>query len=77
MDRNNSYIILIIAIVTAVVLIWWWNFGYTPRTKEIPSPTPTVTQQQGTPTIEQELNDLNLEDLNSEFESIDQDLNSL
>ena len=69
---KKSTVLLIILAVVVLAFIFWW-VSRAPET-EVGVPTSTPTPQDETL---QEVNQLDLGDVDSEFQNIDQDLNSL
>lgn len=64
---NNKKLYIIVIIVVAAVLAWWW---WSSRQAEVEAPLETSD-------INQELEGLDVNNLDAEFQQIDQDLNAL
>jgi len=64
---NKKLILIIIVIAAASLFYWWWS-------SKSGTPVPLADELEG---INQDLDQLNVNDLDKEFEQIDQDLNNL
>lgn len=92
-SNKKSLIVFIVIGVVVVILIglgvWYWqgqkdkalspsvNIPATPGITQLPPASPSVTGEDSTPVINQELNNIGINDLNKEFQSIDADLQVL
>lgn len=65
MGNKKLYIVVIIAIAV-VLMFWWWS------SRQAGVETPLNTSD-----INQDLNELNVGDVDQEFKTIDQELNTL
>lgn len=70
---KKSTVLVIILAVAVLAFIFWW-VSRAPQTVPTVTPTATATVQEETL---QEVNELDLGDVDSEFQQIDQDLNTL
>lgn len=71
---NKNILIIAVAVVVIALAGWlWYQKGYAPATEQETS----QEQSDTTSSIQADLEALDLGDLDAEFESIDQDLNSL
>ncbi|OHB17867.1 MAG: hypothetical protein A2913_01150 [Parcubacteria group bacterium RIFCSPLOWO2_01_FULL_40_65] len=71
--KKIFWIILIVAL--AIVGYWFWQTQQSPDA-ELPQ-LPQVSNEDTTVQIQQDLNEINLGDIDAEFQSIDADLNNL
>ena len=86
--KKSSSIFWIIAVVILVliVVVWWWQSDATTemeepmpseQTGEISEEVPTVSDEDTTPAIDEDLDSVDLTDLEDEFMQIDSDLENL
>jgi len=64
--NKKLYTVIIIIIVAAALVFWWWSV------RQISVEAPSDTSD-----INQDLEDLDVNSLDKEFEQVDQDLNNL
>lgn len=89
-SNKKSFVVFVVIGVVVVILIglgiWYWqaqkdevvapavNIPTAPETAQLPS---AITKDDSTSVINQELENINVDDLNKEFQSIDADLQVL
>ncbi len=74
-DSKKTVLITIVAGVAVLgALIWWVNGVQTPQQVQI---NPTSTPDTETASINQDVDNISVEDLNAEFYAIDKDLQGL
>ncbi|OIO48908.1 MAG: hypothetical protein AUJ39_01840 [Parcubacteria group bacterium CG1_02_42_13] len=82
MTKNISITITVVVLLLVVaivgIVIWQMQSNYTPPTGEpVATPPPSETPSDSTTQINQSLDDVDLGNLDQEFQQIDADLNSL
>ena len=82
MSKNISItlavVILLIVVAVVGIVVWRMQSGYIiPPTGEPATASPTVTLNDSTSAINQSLENIDVGDLDKEFQEIDSDLNSL
>jgi cytoskeletal protein RodZ len=78
--RHKEYFFLAIAIVIIAAGLIWWQISKYSQEQEFVLPTPTATPNADTQeinSINKDMEDANISDLDTEFKDIDKDLNSL
>lgn len=73
-DKKTVLITVIAGLVVLGVLIWWMRQSQSPQQTGV-SPTPISDTESAA--INQDLDNINISDLNAEFDAIDQDLQGL
>lgn len=76
MTNKRISLIIVIIVVLIVVGLGIMLGVVTPKTTPTPTSTPTVTQETG-PTIEQDLNSIDIGNIDNNFQPIDSDINNL
>ena len=75
MSKKPSLVLIIVAVAVLALIIWWVNRSPVTKQAVVPTPTPPAAVVQDE--LQQEANDLDLGDVNGEFQEVDRDLNSL
>lgn len=71
-SKKTVLITIVAGVVVLVALIWWMKQGQVPEQVQInPTPDPEAA------TINQDVDNISVEDLNAEFQAIDNDLQGL
>ncbi|MEK7076350.1 MAG: hypothetical protein AAB941_01675 [Patescibacteria group bacterium] len=71
-NKKTVLVTIVVGIIVLSVLIWWMRGTSTPQQVGV-SPTPDAEAA----AINQSVDDINVGDLNAEFEAIDKDLRGL
>lgn len=68
----------VIVIVALAAIVWWWQLSGSPATTGgSAAPAPAPASGDTTAAINEQLQGIDFGDLDQEFQTIDQDLNSL
>lgn len=73
-DKKTIFITVIAGLVVLGVLMWWMRQPQAPQ-QTVVSPTPILDDESAA--INQDIDNINVDDLNDEFNAIDADLQGL
>ena len=71
---KKTLLIIIIVLALTAISVWWWTSRSAPS---LPSLEPEAPGSDTTSAIESELQNIDLGDLDAEFQNLDADINSL